>query len=87
MPVSEAMVAGGRSLPGSSGEHLDVVNPATGAVLDTIELASRADVGACVAAAAAAGPDWATATPADRAAAPTRHAAPSQARAAEYALV
>lgn len=87
MPVSEAMVAGGRSLPGSSGEHLDVVNPATGAVLDTIELAASADVGACVAAAAAAFPDWSTATPADRAAALTRLAATIQARADEYALV
>lgn len=87
MYVSDAIVAGGRSLPGSSGESIDVVNPATGAVLDTIELASAADVGTCVAAAAAAFPGWSTATPADRAAALTRLAATIQARADEYARV
>lgn len=87
MHVSDAIVTAAGSRPGSSGEHLDIVNPATGDVLDTIELASAADVGDCVAQAAAAFPGWSRQAPAERAAALTRLAATVQVRADEYALV
>ena len=70
---------------GTSGKDFDVVNPATGAVVATIALASVADVDAAVAAAAAALPGWSGATPAERSAALTRLAALVDARAEEYA--
>lgn len=70
---------------GTSGKDFDVVNPATGAVVATIALASAADVDSAVAAAAAALPGWSGATPAERSAALTRLAAVVEARAEEYA--
>src|SRR3954447_17669425 len=49
---------GGAWTPASSGEELPVVNPATGDVLAHVPLSSAADLGAAVAAARAALPDW-----------------------------
>jgi betaine-aldehyde dehydrogenase len=49
-----------------SGDSLDIVNPATGDVIDSLYLATPDDVHAAVAAAATAFPAWSTATPAER---------------------
>lgn len=57
---------GGRRRRGSSSEPLTVTNPSNQDVLATDTLASPADVDAAVAAATAAFPGWAAATPADR---------------------
>lgn len=51
----------------TSGVPFEVINPATGAVAATYALATPADVDAAVAAARAAQPGWARATPVDRA--------------------
>ncbi|MBN9636631.1 MAG: aldehyde dehydrogenase family protein, partial [Actinobacteria bacterium] len=51
----------------TAGRPLDVINPATGAVAASYALATPADVDAAVAAARAAQPNWARATPAERA--------------------
>ena len=48
------------------GERAERVNPATGEAAETIRYASAADVGDAVAAAKAALPAWASATPAER---------------------
>ncbi|MEZ5116296.1 MAG: gamma-aminobutyraldehyde dehydrogenase [Candidatus Nanopelagicales bacterium] len=76
---------GGRLRPGTSGVEHDLINPATGAVLDTLELAGPQDVEAAVSAAAAALPGWAGATPGERAAALNRLAARLEERAEDYA--
>ncbi|OIV35457.1 gamma-aminobutyraldehyde dehydrogenase [Mangrovactinospora gilvigrisea] len=64
-----------------------VTDPATGAVLAGIALASPADVDAAVAAAKAAFPGWSAAAPVERAEAVARLAAELGARAEELALV
>ena len=51
----------------TGGAPFEVINPATGAVAATYALATPADVDAAVAAARAAQPGWAGATPAERA--------------------
>ncbi len=51
----------------TNGEAHRVINPATGATVAELSLATPADVDAAVAAAKAAGPGWASATPVDRA--------------------
>jgi malonate-semialdehyde dehydrogenase (acetylating)/methylmalonate-semialdehyde dehydrogenase len=55
----------GKATPGASGRLADVYDPATGKVTKQVALASRAEVDAAVAAAAAAFPAWA-ATPVAR---------------------
>ena len=75
---------GGRPRAGSGGS-LDVVDPATEAVIDTVTLASPDDVGAAVASAKAAFPEWSTATPAERSAVLGDLAARMSAREQEYA--
>jgi len=85
--MTEAVFAGGRSLPGTSGATGDVVNPADGSVVASLALAGAADVDAAVLAAADAFPGWSTAAPVERSAALTRLAARLEARAEEYALV
>ena len=55
----------GRAEDGS-GDSLDVTNPATGEVIDTVTLATADDVDRAVAAAKAAFPAWSTTTPAAR---------------------
>lgn len=84
------MVAGqwidGHAAAGS-GDPLDISNPATGEVIDTITLATAADVDAAVAAAADAFPAWSRATPAERSTVLHDLAARMSARAKEYAQV
>ena len=72
---------------GTSGESHDVVNPATGAVVASTDLAGPQDVDTAVAAAAAAHAEWSRATPGERAAALTALAAAMAERAEEYAQV
>lgn len=59
----------GRLQPGTAGEQGQVVDPARGEVLATVELAGPADVDAAVTAARAALPQWSAAPPAERSAA------------------
>ncbi|MFJ2605872.1 gamma-aminobutyraldehyde dehydrogenase [Streptomyces sp. NPDC091279] len=61
-----AQYLGGRLTKGTSGRTHTVVDPATGADVLTYELAGAADVDAAVAAARAAFPGWAGATPGER---------------------
>ncbi|MHB1615543.1 MAG: aminobutyraldehyde dehydrogenase [Actinomycetes bacterium] len=56
----------GRRLAGTSTSCFDVVNPATGEVVESLILAAPADVDAAVRAARAAFPAWSRATPAQR---------------------
>ena len=58
---------GGAETTGTSGRQQDVFNPATGAAITAVPLASAAEVGNAVAAAAAALPGWASTPPARRA--------------------
>ena len=57
----------GRSVPGASGRQQAVYNPATGQVARQVALASAAEVGQAVAAAAAAQPAWGDMPPIRRA--------------------
>ncbi|TQF03283.1 gamma-aminobutyraldehyde dehydrogenase [Kitasatospora acidiphila] len=61
-----AQYIGGRAGAGSGYEPFDVVNPADGSSVQRIRLASTDDVDAAVAAATAALPEWAGATPGAR---------------------
>ncbi|MEU3976426.1 gamma-aminobutyraldehyde dehydrogenase [Streptomyces bacillaris] len=70
-----AQYIGGKLLPGTSGRHHDIVNPATGASVLRYELAGTDDVDAAVAAARAAFPGWSAATPGERSEAMHRLAA------------
>ncbi|GAA6142645.1 CoA-acylating methylmalonate-semialdehyde dehydrogenase [Hydrogenophaga sp. 5NK40-0174] len=58
---------GGQRTAGDSSRHQKVTNPATGEVTGQVSLATAADVGAAVAAAQAAFPDWAETPPIRRA--------------------
>jgi malonate-semialdehyde dehydrogenase (acetylating)/methylmalonate-semialdehyde dehydrogenase len=58
---------GGKVVKGTSGRQGDVFNPNTGEVQAKVALASKADVEAAVANAAAAQPDWAATNPQRRA--------------------
>jgi betaine-aldehyde dehydrogenase len=84
--VTDAVVAGGRTLPGTSGQTGEVINPADGSVVASMQLAGAADVDIAVAAAADAFGDWSSAAPVERSAALIRLAARLESRAAEYAL-
>ncbi|EJC63095.1 methylmalonate-semialdehyde dehydrogenase [Alcaligenes faecalis subsp. faecalis NCIB 8687] len=57
----------GQRVPGTSGRHLDVCNPATGAVSAQVVLATAAEVDKAVQAAASAFPGWADTPPIRRA--------------------
>ncbi|WP_254811569.1 gamma-aminobutyraldehyde dehydrogenase [Streptomyces cavourensis] len=70
-----AQYIGGKLLPGTSGRHHDIVDPATGASVLRYELAGTDDVDAAVAAARAAFPGWSGATPGERSEAMHRFAA------------
>jgi betaine-aldehyde dehydrogenase len=87
LPVDDAgqQFIGGRRRHGSSSDDLTVVNPSNGEVLATDALASPRDVDDAVAAAAAAFPGWASATPAERSTAMHRLAAELDAVAGELA--
>ncbi|MFJ5550428.1 gamma-aminobutyraldehyde dehydrogenase [Streptomyces sp. NPDC093225] len=80
-----AQYIGGRLRSGTSGHSHTVVNPATGEEVLTYELASTADVDAAVAAAKAAFPAWAAATPGERSDALHRFAAVLAAQAEDFA--
>ena len=72
---------------GTSGTTHDVVNPATGEVIVTADLAGAHEVDVAVAAAARAQGEWGRATPAERAGALSALAAAMNDRAEEYAQV
>jgi betaine-aldehyde dehydrogenase len=75
----------GKLTDGSGAEQLDVLNPATGEVIETYREASVADVDAAVDAAASAFRDWSRATPMDRSDALHRAAGLLRERAEEIA--
>ncbi|MEU9981282.1 gamma-aminobutyraldehyde dehydrogenase [Streptomyces sp. NPDC050856] len=77
----------GRARPGTSGRSHTIVDPATGADVLTYELAGTADVDAAVAAARAAFPGWAGATPGERSEAMHRFAGVLAEQAEDLALV
>ncbi|KIF77015.1 gamma-aminobutyraldehyde dehydrogenase [Streptomyces sp. 150FB] len=80
-----AQFIGGRLRAGTSGRGQDVVNPATGEVIHTYALAGTADVDDAVAAALAAFPGWAGATPGERSDALHRFASVLAERADDFA--
>jgi betaine-aldehyde dehydrogenase len=75
----------GKPADGTSGEDLPLSDPSTGQAYDNISLAGGVDVDHAVSAARGALPDWAAATPADRAGVLNRLAAALTGRAAEFA--
>ncbi|MHC5260535.1 gamma-aminobutyraldehyde dehydrogenase [Streptomyces sp. UC4497] len=75
----------GRLVKGTSGRTHAVVDPATGQEVYTYELAGTADVDAAVAAARAAFPGWAGATPGERSDAMHRFAGVLDEKAEEFA--
>jgi len=77
----------GRTEQGTSTHTHDVVNPATGGVVATVDLASAADVDRAVAAARAAFATWARTTPGERSAILHRFASILTERAEEFARV
>ncbi|WP_031008580.1 gamma-aminobutyraldehyde dehydrogenase [Streptomyces sp. NRRL F-5727] len=81
-----AQYIGGRLRPGTSGRTHSVVDPATGESVYTYALASTADVDEAVAAAKAAFPGWAAATPGERSGALHRLAAVLAEQAEDFAL-
>ena len=80
-----AQFVAGRPAKGTSGRTHTVVDPATGADVCTYELAGADDVDAAVAAARAAFPGWASATPGERSDALHRLAAVLADRAEDFA--
>lgn len=78
---------GGQLRPGSSGRTQDIVDPASGDTVHRYELAGTDDVDAAVAAARAALPEWAGATPGERSDALHRFAAVLAERAGDFARV
>ncbi|PVC73626.1 gamma-aminobutyraldehyde dehydrogenase [Streptomyces sp. CS081A] len=82
-----AQYIGGRLRPGTSGRDHHVTDPATGETVYTYALASTADVDAAVAAAKAAFPGWAGATPGERSDALHRFAGVLAERAEDFARV
>ena len=77
----------GRTEQGTSTHTHDVVNPATGGVVATVDLASAADVDRAVAAARAAFATWARTAPGERSAILHRFASILTERAEEFARV
>ena len=78
---------GGKRVPGTSGESHDLLDPSNGSVITSLDLAGPADVDAAVAAATAALPEWASATPGARSAAMHQFARLLDERAPELAEV
>ncbi|MET1152592.1 aminobutyraldehyde dehydrogenase [Arthrobacter sp.] len=76
----------GQSQTGTSGRKLDIVDPSTGAVVETVTLASAADVDLAVAAARAAFPAWSTTTPGERSAVLSRFARLLEDQSEDFAL-
>jgi betaine-aldehyde dehydrogenase len=75
----------GRLRTGTSTDQLALTDPATGLVIENVQLAGPADVDAAVAAARAAFPAWSRAAPVERAEVLTRFAAILAERAEEFA--
>jgi betaine-aldehyde dehydrogenase len=67
--MTASQFIGGRRVFGTSGETHDLVDPSTGETITTLDLAGPTDVDAAVAAAAAALPEWSSASPGARSAA------------------
>ncbi|MFD3727147.1 gamma-aminobutyraldehyde dehydrogenase [Streptomyces sp. NPDC058671] len=82
-----AQYVGGRLRAGTSDQEHHVIDPATGESVYTYTLASTADVDEAVAAAKAAFPGWAGATPGERSDALHRFAAVLAERAEDFARV
>src|SRR5262245_5226218 len=80
-----AQYIAGRLARGTSGRTHAVIDPATGAEAYTYELAGKADVDSAVAAARAAFPAWAGATPGERSDTLHRFAAVLADRAEDFA--
>ena len=80
-----ALFIDGEPRDATSSDTHDVLDPSTGEVIATMALGGADDVAAAVAAAAAAFPGWAGATPAERSAALHALAARMSRRAEEYA--
>ncbi len=76
---------GGERRAATSGERVDVLDPSTNETLETVTLASTADVDAAVAAAGAAFAEWSRATPVERSTVLLRAAALLDERAEELA--
>jgi betaine-aldehyde dehydrogenase len=76
----------GQSQTGTSDRKLDIVDPSTGAVVETVTLASAADVDLAVAAARSAFPAWSTTTPGERSAVLSRFARLLEEQSEDYAL-
>ncbi|MCQ6273328.1 gamma-aminobutyraldehyde dehydrogenase [Pseudarthrobacter sp. R1] len=76
----------GQFQTGASGRKLDIINPATGESVETVTLAGRADVDQAVAAARAAFPSWAAATPGERSTVLSRFARLLAEQAEDYAV-
>ena len=54
---------GGRSVAGSAGQSIDVIDPSNGVIIETLDLAGPADVETAVAAASAAFDEWSRVPP------------------------
>lgn len=85
--VREGQFIDGSLTSGTSGHSGEVINPATGEVVDVVSYAGPADVDAAVAAARSAFATWSTTAPVERSAALHRLAARLEERADEYASV
>ncbi|WP_217496173.1 gamma-aminobutyraldehyde dehydrogenase [Arthrobacter sp. 24S4-2] len=75
----------GKTLEGSTGETLNVIDPSNGETVATMTLAGSDDVQQAVQAARDAFPAWSAATPAERSAVLTKFAALMEERAEEFA--
>jgi succinate-semialdehyde dehydrogenase/glutarate-semialdehyde dehydrogenase len=64
--LSTDLYIGGKWLPGSTGQRIEVLDPSTGASIAAVADASLEDAMAAVAAASAAGPGWAATPPRQR---------------------
>ncbi|WP_024819588.1 gamma-aminobutyraldehyde dehydrogenase [Arthrobacter sp. 31Y] len=77
----------GKLLSGTSGNSLDVINPATSEVVETVGLASLEDLESAVAAARSAFPGWSRTAPGERAGILQKFARIMEDRAEEFARV
>ncbi|WP_416403315.1 gamma-aminobutyraldehyde dehydrogenase [Arthrobacter sp. LFS091] len=77
----------GQPYSGTSGNSIDVINPATSEVVATVGLASSADLDLAVAAARAAFPSWSRTAPGERAGILQKFARIMEERADEFARV
>ena len=76
-----------RAVGDDAREQVDVVDPSSGSIIESLPLADAADVDRAVQAAKAAYPEWSSAPPASRSSALYAFARAVEARSAEYARV